>query len=115
EATWNRIDGFVRRATERTVAAGRPVDDAEVSEVALPAEFVSAMDDDLNVPAALAVVHDHLHRGNTALTDGTPAEVRAVLVVVRAMLDVLGLDPERWEAAEEGSRAQIALDALVRS
>ncbi|MEK8227662.1 DALR domain-containing protein [Oerskovia sp. M15] len=30
------------------------------------------MDDDLNVPAALAVVHEHLRAGNSALADRSP-------------------------------------------
>ena len=54
EATWERLAGFVVRATERVGA----VSDAEVATVELPAAFAAALDDDLNVPAALAVVHE---------------------------------------------------------
>ena len=111
EATWNRLAGFVARAADLVGA----VPDAEVEVAPLPADFVTAMDDDLNVPAALAVVHEHVRRGNTALAGGDPVDVRAELVAVRGMLDVLGLDPARWETAETGSRAEGALDALVRA
>ena len=49
------------------------------------------MNDDLNVPAALAVVHGAVRRGNEALADGaTPRMERSPQ---RGMLDVLGLDP----------------------
>ena len=109
EATWNRLAGFVDRATERVGA----VDDAEVATAELPAAFAAALDDDLNVPAALAVVHEHVRTGNIALADGTPAEVRAALVTVRAMLDVLGLDPVRWADGSSDSRAERALEVLV--
>ena len=111
EATWNRLAGFVRRATETT----GPLDPADVRKAVLPEPFVVAMDDDLNVSAALAVVHDHLRRGNTALADGDAREARDALVAVRAMLDVLGLDPGQWESGQGGSRAEHALDALVRA
>ena len=36
----------------------------------LPQAFRDAMDDDLNVSGALAVVHDTVRAGNTALDDG---------------------------------------------
>ncbi|WP_182113056.1 MULTISPECIES: cysteine--tRNA ligase [unclassified Actinotalea] len=111
EATWNRLEGFVRRATERLGA----VPDDEVRASVLPADYVAAMDDDLNVPAALAVVHEHLRRGNTALADGDLAAARDALVAVRGMLDPLGLDPARWAGTGAGadSRAEHALEALV--
>ncbi|WP_024285701.1 cysteine--tRNA ligase [Cellulomonas sp. KRMCY2] len=115
EATWTRLAGFVRRATERVAASGDPIDLGEVAAAPLPAQFTAAMDDDLNVPAALAVVHERLHVGNIALAEGTQADVRTELLAVRAMLDVLGLDPERWQTQAGGSRAESALDALVRA
>ncbi|GGC05158.1 cysteine--tRNA ligase [Cellulomonas carbonis] len=111
EATWDRLAGFVRRAHERV---GTPADD-EVATADLPAAFAAALDDDLNVSAALAVVHEHLRAGNTALAEGDRDDARTALVAVRAMLDVLGLDPVRWESGEGGSRAAAALDALVRA
>ncbi|WP_225755134.1 cysteine--tRNA ligase [Actinotalea sp. Marseille-Q4924] len=112
EATWVRLAGFVARAQERV---GTPTFD-DVAAAGLPAAFVAAMDDDLNVSAALAVVHEHLRAGNTALAEGADdAVVRAALVAVRAMLDVLGLDPARWAAADGDGRAARALDALVQA
>jgi cysteinyl-tRNA synthetase len=111
EATWARLAGFVERAGER---AGQP-DADEVAAAPLPPTFVEAMDDDLNVPAALAVVHETVRQGNVALTEGTPDEVRAALLAARAMLDVLGLDPVRWRGAADDTRATRALAALVEA
>ena len=36
----------------------------------LPAAFIAAMDDDLNVPQALGVLHETVRAGNTALAAG---------------------------------------------
>jgi cysteinyl-tRNA synthetase len=110
EATWDRLAGFVARATERV--AQHPVSPEEVGAAPLPGEFTAALDDDLNVPAALAVVHARLRVGNSALADGSPDAVRQELVAVRGMLEVLGLDPARWEPPDS-SAAQRALGALV--
>jgi cysteinyl-tRNA synthetase len=84
-AAYQRIERFVLRATE-VVGPGDP--DAE-----LPETFGSAMDDDLAVPAALAVVHAYIRDGNQALSDSDEEGVRASLTRVRPMLDVLGLNP----------------------
>ena len=111
EATWDRLAGFVERAAEKVGVA----DDAEVAGAELPAEFVTAMDDDLNVPAALAVVHEHLRTGNSALARGDLDESRDAMVVLRAMLDVLGLDPggSVWRAHGSDARYARALESVV--
>jgi cysteinyl-tRNA synthetase len=62
-----------------------------VGEV-LPA-FREAMDDDLGVPRALAVVHDQVRAGNAALAKGDIDRALEIGSAVRAMLAVLGLDP----------------------
>jgi len=110
-ATWERLAGFTARATER--AGSVPAE--EVRAAPLPDAFAAALDDDLNVPAALAVVHEHVRLGNVALAEGTPDEVRTALVAVRAMLDVLGLDPVQWAGAGDDSRARRALGTLVEA
>lgn len=106
--TWERLSGFVARATERVGDAAAE----EVAKAELPDGFTVAMDDDLNVPAALAVVHEHLRAGNTALANGDDGAARAELVALRAMLSVLGLDPAEWTTAAD-DRYATALEALV--
>ena len=84
------------------------------------AAFVAAMDDDLVTSAALAVLHEHVRAGNTALAEGDKEAAAAAAVTVRAMADVLGLDPldPHWHAtagnAGESAR-DAALDALVHA
>ena len=60
------------------------------------------MDDDLNTSRALAVVHDLVREGNAALgRAATTRPWRRSCRAVRAMLDVLGLDPldPQWATA----------------
>ena len=72
-----------------------------ISADALPADFVAAMNDDINVSGASAAIFTAIRSGNTLLSeladradsDVAKAEVREALVNVRAMLDTLGLDP----------------------
>src|SRR5581483_8807856 len=72
-AAYRRIEGFVARAAELTApGAGDPA--AQV-----PAAFAAALDDDLGVPQALAVVHDTIRDGNNAITAGDTAAVAAAL------------------------------------
>src|SRR5690625_7501587 len=58
EATsaWERLAGFIERAGEIVEVDAA----ADLNEVELPEDFVEAMNDDLNVSAALAVVHEEL-------------------------------------------------------
>ncbi|HET9518553.1 MAG TPA: cysteine--tRNA ligase [Actinoplanes sp.] len=103
---YRRVEGFVQRAGER-VGTCPPGD--------VPAPFAAAMDDDLNTSAALAVVHDTIRAGNTALADGDEAGARAALGEVRAMLGVLGIDPLDAAAGDTGGGAELrpVVDALV--
>ena len=113
-ATWARLAGFVSRASERV---GAPTSE-EVAHAALPAAFVEAMDDDLAVPRAVAVVHDAVRTGHAALTAGDITGLAASLLEVRAMLSVLGLDPASPEWAgndSAASGAMAALDTLVQA
>ncbi|WP_297554504.1 cysteine--tRNA ligase [uncultured Actinomyces sp.] len=110
-AAWERISGFVQRAGE---VAG--VTESEVAERAVPQAFADALDNDLNVAGGLAVVYERMKAGNQALANGSEGEVREALLDVRAMLDILGLDPAspQW-VSEEGdvSGKDKALDVLV--
>jgi cysteinyl-tRNA synthetase len=71
------------------------------------------MDDDLNVPAALAVLHERVREGNTALDEEQLREAHRLRDEVEAMLGVLGLAPADWQRTASDSAAHAALDALV--
>ena len=106
-AGYRRIESFVQRVADR-------VGDVPVGEVS--DEFAAALNDDLGVPAALAVVHNTVREGNTALESGDGATAQILASSVRAMMGVLGTDPldGRWSAdggADEAATA--ALDVLI--
>jgi len=86
-----------------------------IAAAALPAAFTAAMDDDLGVPQALAVLHEAVREGNSALAAGDAAGAAKRLAAVRAMLSVLGLDPlsPPWSASSTGDDLRAVLDALV--
>ena len=132
-ALWERLSGAVLRAREVVDDPGRAdasgasdaaavAVDASAEEVrarALPAEYAAAMDDDLGLAGAMAVVHATLKRLNTALAAPSPergAVVDAALDL-RSQLDVLGLDPlaEPWRSrvlGGSGVGSDSAMDAL---
>ena len=100
-AGFRRIENFLDRAG----VTGR----GEVPEA-----FAAAMDDDLGTPAAVAVLYDAVREGNRQLAAGEDATVTAESV--RAMLDVLGLDPlgEVWRSTGPVSDLRGVVDDLVR-
>lgn len=111
-AAVERIEGFLRRALPgQTIAEADP-------GVELPADFATAMDDDLGVAGALAVVHDHVRQGNTALDEGGRDEAAQIATTVLAMTDVLGINPlsATWGQAGGSREGELthALDALVQ-
>jgi cysteinyl-tRNA synthetase len=73
------------------------------------------MDDDLGTPAAVAVIHEQVREGNRLLAAGE--SVDEIATSVRAMLDVLGLDPAdpAWGSLGGSEDAQLsaAVDVLV--
>jgi cysteinyl-tRNA synthetase len=108
---YRRLEGFVTRANE--VLSG---EQAEAELTALPHEFTAAMDDDLGLPQALAVLHEVVRDGNAALAAGDESGTAKAFAQARAMLGVLGLDPlaEPWISREAGDSLRPVVDALVR-
>src|SRR5215471_7823454 len=111
-AAYRRIEGFVTRAAELSGDAQGP---AALGRDAMPPAFVAALDNDLVVPQALAVVHDTIRDGNNALAAGDKVAVAAALAQVRAMLGVFGLDPlsPEWTAAGGDNDLRAVVEALV--
>ncbi|MTD57943.1 cysteine--tRNA ligase [Amycolatopsis pithecellobii] len=102
-AGYRRIEQFLRRAG--SVAPGE-----------IAPGFAAAMDDDLATPAAIAVVHNAVREGNTALDAHQDEAARTIAGSVRAMMGVLGLDPldPRWaEVAGAETPGRQALSDLV--
>jgi cysteinyl-tRNA synthetase len=112
---YRRLEGFVIRAAELLAADGAAAELTTVSASSLPAAFTAAMDDDLAVPQALAIVHESVRDGNAALAAGDVAGTAKRLGEVRAMLAVLGLDPlgPPWASGQIGSDLRPVVDALI--
>ena len=110
EAAFERLEVFIERAARRL--RDTRFDTANTNEV--PEAFGEAMDDDLAVPQALAVVHDTIRSGNAALDDGDLAAVATARSQVVAMAQVLGINPldPRW-GSDRSEPAVAALSALV--
>ena len=111
-AAVERIDGFIDKARAKVHGTG---DSGFVLDThrSMPAAFAEAMDDDLNVPQALAVLHDTVRAGNTALADGDADRVRDALQAVLTMTMALGLDAVQ-QPARTGGPEHNALDALIQ-
>lgn len=110
EAALDRIAGFFERVERRlsgTRFAGHGVE-------IVPDAFAEAMDDDLAVPQALAVLHDTVRSGNAAL-DAEDLEAAATARGhVLAMTEVLGINPlsPQWRTGGS-SQADSALGELI--
>ena len=104
ESAVSRIETFIDRATRRlaeTKFAAAPLSVKKASELLahLPADFVTAMDEDLAIPAAIAALHETVRAGNSSL-DAEDLEATAkALLQVQAMTEVLGINPLTWNAS----------------
>ena len=103
---FQRIEGFVKRASAI-------VGEVDLAKTKINSDFAAAMDEDLNVPAALAVLHEVVGNGNTLLAANTSVkEVSEALASVRKMLDILGVDPLADTWANVGGDSQQLTEVL---
>ncbi|MBT2550383.1 cysteine--tRNA ligase [Arthrobacter sp. ISL-65] len=109
-AAVERIDGFVARAVRALSNDGALLFG---SDGTVPEAFAAAMDDDLNVPQALAALHDTVRAGNSALTDGDLTATRQALASVTDMLRVLGISEAAQPAVDD--QATSALGTLIEA
>jgi len=110
EAALDRISGFFERVDRRLEGTrfaghGLPV---------IPEAFAEAMDDDLAIPQALAVLHDTVRSGNAALDAEDLAAAATARGQAFAMTEVLGINPLSPQWTSSGSSAtDAALGKLV--
>lgn len=113
-AAVERIDGFQAKAAARFgTDFGFEPDDFGPSTESVQA-FADAMDDDLNVPRALAALHETVRAGNTALADGDDEAGRHAMNAVMVMTDALGLNAVAGSGAANTKEAA-ALEVLVEA
>ena len=75
------------------------------------------MNDDLNLPAALAVLHEIVRDGNSSLDEDRLPEAARAYAEAIAMLDVLNINPQAsfWKRSGFSEEAMAALDRLIQS
>jgi len=81
---FRRIESFLKRAMQ---ISGTQI------EGTISADFASAMNDDLAVPAALATISENLRRGNQSITEGDIPMIKKNASEIRGALQILGCDP----------------------
>ena len=113
-AAVERIDGFLAKASARFGEDFGFVAGNFGSSTDAVRTFSEAMDDDLNVPRALAALHETVRAGNTALAEGDDDAARHALNAVMVMTEVLGLNAVAGTDAG-GSKEATALDVLVQA
>ena len=96
ERSLETLDNFARRATE--------LPDVAADEDAL-GRFREAMDDDLDTPAAMAVVFDLARRANVAIDAGETGAAAPLAAAVREITRAVGLE---LRAVAEGPDAEAA-------
>jgi cysteinyl-tRNA synthetase len=116
EAAIDRIKTFLERA-ERKLSGTKFLEKHDLSKPSFPAKFSKAMNEDLNIPAALAVLHESVRDGNSSLDEDRLEDAARAYAEAVAMLDVLNINPlaSFWKSTKSGEDAMSALDGLVRS
>ena len=116
EAAIERIGTFLERALRRLTGT-KFLEQLDLSKPSFPQKFIQAMDDDLNIPAALAVLHESIRDGNSSLDEELLQEAATAYAEVLAMVNVLNINPEAsfWKRSGFAQAAMVALDGLIQS
>ncbi len=101
---FRRIEGFLKRASELL---------GEEPQGVISSGFAEAMNEDLAVPTALAVIAEVMRNGNSALASGDSAGVRRAAAEIRGGLSILGCDPSDPVFASASNTDQQLLDGLI--
>jgi len=103
EAALARLDAFARRVAATAGLASQPRD----PDVDALARFRAAMDDDLQTPAATALLFDLVRRANAALDAGDAVAAAPSAAAAGEIAAALGLDLH-----SEGDAAEVPSDVL---
>ena len=101
---FRRIEGFLKRAADVLGTAPEGI---------ISAGFTEAMNEDLAVPTALAVISEIMKSGNTALAANNLDEVKRAAAEIRGALSILGCDPFDPIFATDSSSSTETLDGLL--
>ena len=91
-----------KRMLDRLYGALRKFEDTEVIIDAEPtANFLAALNDDLNTPRALATLFDLARKANSANNIADKRRIKSELIASGQLLGLLQADPEDWFSAEK--------------
>jgi len=103
---FRRIENFLTRSVELLGSTPEP---------AISDAFCAAMNDDLAVPAALALISENLRLGNQAITDGDKKVIAKNANEIRGALQILGCDPfDSNYPQSASSHVNEALDGVIQ-
>jgi cysteinyl-tRNA synthetase len=103
---FRRIENFLTRSVELLGKEPEPT----ISDA-----FCAAMNDDLAVPAALALISENLRLGNQAITDGDKKVIAKNANEIRGALQILGCDPfDSNYPQTASSHVNEALDGVIQ-
>lgn len=112
-AAVGRIETFLKRGLRELAM------DSKLTSLVpnYPAKFADAMNDDLNLPIALGVLHETVREGNAAFDAKDIDAARTAFLAVLGMSNVLLINPlaVAWGKAGENQLTKHALDVLVRN
>jgi cysteinyl-tRNA synthetase len=110
EAALDRIESFLERVARRLTGTRF----AGTGTEQIPDAFAAAMDDDLSIPQALAVLHDTIRQGNASIDGEDLALAAAAQGQVMAMTEVLGINPfsAEWSRGQDKAVSGV-LNTLV--
>ena len=116
ESAIERIATFLQRAI-RKLGGTKFLDKQNLAKPSFPTKFSEAMNEDLNIPAALAVLHETVRDGNSSLDEDRLEDAAKAYAEAVAMLDVLNINPQAsfWKRSVFAEDAMAALDGLIQS
>ncbi len=103
---FRRVESFLKRAANQL---------GKIPSSHIAEEFAHAMNDDLAVPAALAVISELVKEGNSALAAKDSKNLEVKSAQVRGALAVLGCDPWDDTWAKSDAALEEVVSGLVKS
>lgn len=105
-----------RKSLDRLYGALHRSAGVPASADAPPAEFLKAVEDDLNTPGAMAVLFglsSEIERGMTAGDHAAVGRARGELIAAAAILGVLQADPAAWLEGDVSDDLRVEVEALL--
>ncbi len=100
-----------KQSLDRLYTALRALDGIEVGDADIPDALLAALEDDLNTPLALSVLHELAGEANKASADGDKSRVKGALHAGGGLLGLLHRAPEDWFKAGADNTGEI--EALI--